>query len=39
MTGIEVSRILRRAWSDVYINCVNVQEREGGREAGQQRHK
>jgi hypothetical protein len=35
MTGIEVSRILRRVWRDSYITCVNVEEREEGRE---QRH-
>ena len=28
MTGIEVSRILRCVWRDVYTSCVNVRERE-----------
>jgi hypothetical protein len=43
MTGIEVSRILRRVWRDICINCVSVQEREEGRGAetqvGGQLHK
>lgn len=28
-----MNRILRRVWSDIYINCVDVQEREEGRGA------
>jgi hypothetical protein len=31
MTGIEVSRKWRRVWSDIYINCVYVQDRQEGR--------
>jgi len=33
MTGIEVSRILRRVWRVIYTICVNIKERGEGRGA------